>query len=325
MLRVLLLLLIAVLPASAYSNSFQQLQSELEKQKYASAATTGLSLLRKNPDNARAKFLTAVALQNNNQPSLAKKHYQQLIQSNPELPEPRNNLAMIYLQQGKHDQAVDLLISSLKTHPAYATAWSNLSNLYKGLASEAYRRALSEEKDTSSVVHKIQLTALTHLHSLPESVIASPAQTDSPVQVATIDNPVLKPVIKIPPKAIKTAAIEPDLSDNDLINIVKNWANAWGKKDIKTYLNAYTTNFKGRKASAKQWRQFRSSRIKRPGKISIKLSNINIKSRTTNQVIIDFHQAYNSAKYSDKVAKRLYLTKTGKLWKISRENTLAVL
>jgi len=139
MLRVLLLLLIAVLPASAYSNSFQQLQSELEKQKYASAATTGLSLLRKNPDNARAKFLTAVALQNNNQPSLAKKHYQQLIQSNPELPEPRNNLAMIYLQQGKHDQAVDLLISSLKTHPAYATAWSNLSNLYKGLASEAYR------------------------------------------------------------------------------------------------------------------------------------------------------------------------------------------
>ncbi len=303
------------------ATSTQQIEDELALKKYASAATIGLALLREQPDNIKARFLTALALQYNNQTVLAKKLYQQIIQSNPDLPEPRNNLAMIYLQQGKHDEAVDLLITSLKTHPAYATAWSNLSNLYQGLASEAYRRALSEEKDTRSVVHNIKLTALTSLHSWQEAAPVNNTAAQSPGQVARPKQAITSASTAAPSKPATTQ----NLSDDALIDIVKDWASAWSRKDLNAYLGAYTPGFKGRKASPQQWRQFRQDRITRPGKISVKLSNILVKSRTANQVIIDFHQAYRSANYQDKVVKRLYLTKTGENWKISRENTLAVL
>ena len=327
MLRFNLLLLISLLPGLASANSLQQLEKELASNKYASAATTGLSMLRESPDDTQVKFLTAVALQKNNQPLLAKKYYQQIIKTHPKLPEPRNNLAMIYLQQGQHDQAVDLLITSLKTHPAYATAWLNLSNVYRGLASEAYRRALSEEKDPSSVVHKIQLTALTSLHSLPKTTPALQPE-NKPVQLAKIQEPEpkkVKPVKQITAMVDDNPPMAKMTSESALIKLVQDWANAWSNKDFKSYLNSYTMDFKGRKANHEQWRQYRKSRINRPGKINIQLSNIRVKSQTQNQVIIDFHQAYSSPNYSDKVVKRLYLSKSGNQWKISRENTLAVL
>jgi len=328
MTRLCLTLLISFLPGLVTANSLTQLEKELGLKKYASAATTGLSILRDSPDDVQVKFLTAVALQNNNQPLLAKKYYEQVIKSYPNLPEPRNNLAMIYLQQGQHDQAVDLLITSLKTHPAYATAWMNLSNVYSGLASEAYRRALSEEKDTSNVVHEIQLTAITKLYSLPDSVTEKTVKKPQ-IQLARVEEPkpapVSKPVINKVVKVEPIAQARPAVTDEELIEIVRNWAQAWSNKDLKTYLNSYTSNFKGRNNSHKKWQQQRRNRINRPGKINIKLTNINVKSRTQNQAIIDFHQAYKSASYSDKVAKRLYLTNTGNQWKISRENTLAVL
>jgi tetratricopeptide (TPR) repeat protein len=328
--RLLLLVFTFFLPGLVLGNSIQQLEAKLQLKKYASAAQTGMVLLNHQPDNLNIKFLTALALQNNKQPLIAKKYYQQIIESNPGLPEPRNNLAMIYLQQGQHDQAVDLLISALKTDPAYATAWMNLSNLYKGLASEAYRRALSEEKDVSSVVHKIKLTALTNLDSLPASSIGVKPVIEKPLQTAAVEKniaPVLeqKPVTKAPLQLEKPPVTEKPLSNEELIKIVQNWAQAWSKKDIKTYLDAYTSYFKGRKASHKEWVEIRKNRIKRPGNISVKISNITIKSSTPDQAIVDFHQSYSSATYSDKVVKRVHLTKTGKNWKISRENTLAVL
>ena len=41
--------------------------------------------------------------------------YQDLIEDNPDLPEPRNNLAMIYLAQGDYDRASQLLVEALNT------------------------------------------------------------------------------------------------------------------------------------------------------------------------------------------------------------------
>ncbi|MFT5739602.1 MAG: tetratricopeptide (TPR) repeat protein [Gammaproteobacteria bacterium] len=61
--------------------------------------------------------------------------YTVLINKNPLLPEPRNNLAMIYLSQGDFDRASMVLIDALNTHPSYAAACENLNRIYKGIAS----------------------------------------------------------------------------------------------------------------------------------------------------------------------------------------------
>jgi tetratricopeptide (TPR) repeat protein len=175
MLRALLLLFMVALSFSAYSSSLQQLQNELKTRQYANASTTGQALLQVQPDDAQTLFLTALAFQQTGQNSIATRYYQKLIGLHPNLPEPRNNLAMIYMNQGKYDEAIDVLVATLNTHPAYATAWENLKRLYQGLASEAYRKALSKDQDRKekkprSVMNKIQLTALTQLYNAPETI-----------------------------------------------------------------------------------------------------------------------------------------------------------
>ncbi len=305
----LLFLIFLTLPGLVSAESITQLKDELEKKQYATAAVTGLSLLDKQPENLQLQFFTALALQNNNQHQLAIQHYQQIIKAHPELPEPRNNLAIIYLQQGLHDKAVDLLIASLQTHPAYATVWQNLSTLYKGLASEAYRKALSEEKNTRSVVYKIELTELNSLHS---SVWQAEEVSQPPHQVASIS--------KQPEKTV-----EKDIAVDNIIDIVLNWANAWSEKDINVYIDAYTIEFKGKSANHNEWEKQRRERIGRPGKIKVELSEIRVKSKAESRAIIEFKQAFTSSSYSDRVLKRLHLSKVNNKWKISRESTLDIL
>lgn len=56
--------------------------------------------------------------------------FQKLIQDYPDLPEPYNNLAALYLAQGRAEDARDILERGLHTDAAYATAYRNLNDVY---------------------------------------------------------------------------------------------------------------------------------------------------------------------------------------------------
>ncbi len=314
MLKFAVSILILFLSPSVLSNSIGQLQTDLEHKQYSKAVKTGQQLLDQQPDNILVKFLTAVAFQHNNQIDSAKQYYHQIINSHPELPEPRNNLAMILMNQGHYDQAIELLITSMKTHPAYATAWQNLNLLYRGLASEAYRKALSKEKNPHSVMDKVQLSALTTLYDVRESPVIPPQPVKNIPLTGSVSIVEKKP------------APEPEIAKKtDPVKSLQDWATAWSQKDFEKYIDAYTYNFKGGKSSHQQWLDYRRSRILRQGSISVKLSNFQIKSRGQSKVVIDFQQNFKSPTYRDKVIKRVHLTKTGNNWKITREITIAVL
>jgi tetratricopeptide (TPR) repeat protein len=60
----------------------------------------------------------------------------------PQLPEPHNNLAVIYAARGQSDKARLALEAALRTHPAYAVAMENLSQIYARQAKDAYAKAL---------------------------------------------------------------------------------------------------------------------------------------------------------------------------------------
>ena len=273
-------------------------------------------MLEQQPKNIKLRFLTAVAFQHSDQPAKAERYYQQLIKTNPELPEPRNNLAMIYIDKGKYDQAIDLLIASLNTHPAYATAWQNLNLLYQGLASEAYRKALSKEKNPRGVMDKIQLSALSSLHNVSMPISKIPVNRVKVRQVepaATIVKKVIE--IKRPTQYSVEVLIKP----------LQDWATAWSQKNFGNYIRAYAEKYKGGKPSHQKWVDYRRSRIQKPGSIQIKLSNFEIKSQNSSRAIIDFHQSFKSPTYKDKVVKRIQLTRIKGRWKITRETTIAVL
>jgi tetratricopeptide (TPR) repeat protein len=276
------------------------MQQLITQKRFVDAASTGEQLLQQNPRHSQARFLTAYAYQMSAQTEQAIRLYQGLIEDNPQLPEPRNNLAMIYLAQGDYDRASQLLVEALNTHSSYAIAYDNLSQVYKGIASEAYRRAVSESSEPSRYTHKIELTAITELETAPAQL---PATESAPE-----------------PTLVNFANQE-----TRLIESVKAWAQAWSDKDFAAYTGFYTPQYRAKFESHQQWLEQRRNRITRPGTINVKVSDIQIKWRSEDRAFIDFKQAFDSPRYSDRVKKRLGFNLIGSEWKITEERVLSVL
>src|SRR6266478_4423624 len=91
-----------------------------------------------NPRDARARFLKGLILTEQNKPNDAIKVFTALTDDYPELPEPYNNLAVLYASQGQYDKARKSLEMAIRTHPSYAIAHENLGDVYAKMASEAY-------------------------------------------------------------------------------------------------------------------------------------------------------------------------------------------
>ena len=68
--------------------------------------------------------------------------FTKLTEDYPELPEPYNNLAVLYAGQSQFDKARAALEMAIRTNPSYATAHENLGDVYAKLASQAYNKAL---------------------------------------------------------------------------------------------------------------------------------------------------------------------------------------
>lgn len=70
--------------------------------------------------------------------------YTEMTQRFPELPEPWNNLAALYAQQGELDRAQEALQMSLLANPNYAAARANMGDIQLMLALRTYRNAASQ-------------------------------------------------------------------------------------------------------------------------------------------------------------------------------------
>lgn len=92
------------------------------------------------------RFLKGTLLAELKRNAEAMQVFRKLIQDYPDLPEPYNNLAALYIAQGQPAAARDLLERGLRTDPAYATAYRNLNDVYAQLASQAYDHTLQASK-----------------------------------------------------------------------------------------------------------------------------------------------------------------------------------
>ena len=289
-----------MIKAVAAATSVAQLHELITQQRFVDAAATGEQLLRQNPLQPQTRFLTAYAHQMSSQTDRAVSLYQGLIEDHPQLPEPRNNLAMIYLAQGDYDRASQLLVDAPNTHSSYATAYDNLSQVYKGIASEAYRRAVSESSEPAKYNHKIELTAITTLQpDLQSQVVESVPEQPTLVNLAN--------------------------QETLLLEHVKSWAQDWSDKNFTAYTDYYSDQYHAKFKSHTEWIRQRRKRIVRPGTINVEVSDIQIRWRDENRAIIDFTQAFDSANYSDRVVKRLGFSRIGTQWKITEERVLSVL
>ena len=86
--------------------------------------------LASKPKDARARFLKGLILTEQGKTADAIKIFSALTDDYPDLPEPYNNLAVLYAGQGQYDKAKILLEKAINTHPSYATAHENLGDIY---------------------------------------------------------------------------------------------------------------------------------------------------------------------------------------------------
>ena len=167
-------------------------------------------------------------------------------------------------------------------------------------------------------------------------------QADAPEQlVPNKDELVAKaPPLKTPPVSAPDATIsQPNnigkdkvvdapfkLNDKDaLIARVNDWADAWRKKDIATYLNFYSAQFVPAKLANKNaWVEQRKSRIASAGDIKLSL-DIQNTSFDKDKAIVSFIQHYSANGYSDDVNKVLtFARENNNVWMIVSEEATPV-
>ena len=103
------------------------------------------------------RFLKGVIQAETGKRTEAIETYTQLTQEYPELPEPYNNLAVLYAQANEYDKAREALEGAVRANPSYATAHENLGDVYAKLASQAYAKAQRIDPANTTAPAKLAL------------------------------------------------------------------------------------------------------------------------------------------------------------------------
>jgi ketosteroid isomerase-like protein len=257
------------------------------------------------------------------------------------LPEPYNNLAVLYAQQKQYDKARTALEMAIRTHPSYAIAYENLGDVYAKLASQAYDKALQLDSANSATQNKMALIRDLITTSGKGNVKPTMPPTNVPAAVATANKPATgtaaptASIVASTPGAASSApkAVEPKLAApvaasapagtaaDDISKAIAAWASAWSRKDVKGYLAQYASDFKTPKGiSRKAWEEEREDRIAgKPGKISVSFDEPQI-SINGDRATAKFRQHYKSSGLSGSTNKTLVFVRSGNRWLIQEEN-----
>jgi Flp pilus assembly protein TadD len=146
-----------LLAPAVHADALQDISKQIKQGQYPQALVQVDKYLADKPKDAQGRFLKGIILTEMNKPNEAIAIFTRLTEDYPELPEPYNNLAVIYAQQKQFDKARQALEMAIRTHPSYATAHENLGDIYARLASQSYDKALQIDSSNSSAQKKLAL------------------------------------------------------------------------------------------------------------------------------------------------------------------------
>ncbi|MDO9273542.1 MAG: tetratricopeptide repeat protein [Rugosibacter sp.] len=152
-----LFFVLCLLPFATHATSLADITALINQRQYAPALAALEPYLATNPTDAQGRFLKGVALGELNQPAEAIAVFTSLTEDFPEMPEPYNNLAVIYAKQNQLENARRALEMAIRTNPSYATAHENLGDIYARLASQAYSQAKQLDAANTSAQRKLTL------------------------------------------------------------------------------------------------------------------------------------------------------------------------
>jgi len=312
----------ALIPA-ARADEIQDINQLLKSGQQAQALDRVNRYLASRPKDAQGRFLKGLILADQNKTAEAIEVFTRLSQDYPELPEPYNNVAVLYASQGQYEKARQALEMSIRTHPAYATAYENLGDLYAKLASQSYDKALQLDSSNSAAKTKLALmTEIVSNSTRPRTAVASAAPAPQPAPQpprAAAPKPVPQPPVAAAPAPARQAAAAPSAESEEVLKAVHAWAKAWSANDVHGYLASYAPSFKtpgGESRAA--WENARKQRIS--GKhIEVGVESPKVAMSGPNAATVTFRQAYRSATLKTTSTKTLALVRANGKWLIQQE------
>ncbi|MGK3273328.1 tetratricopeptide repeat protein [Comamonas kerstersii] len=178
--------------AHASPAAVDEVQQLMEKGQLSAAAQRVQAQLKKDSSDVQLRFLQAVIAAEQKKYDQAIRLFTALTQDHPTLPEPYNNLAVIYAFRGEDRKAAQVLEQAIRTNPSYATAHQNLGDVYARIANEAYAKAL--QLDNAQKAEKPKLTLISRIATPAATASALPAPTAAAVTIAAATAPVPTPV-----------------------------------------------------------------------------------------------------------------------------------
>ena len=176
----------ALAATAAYADDYVDVNVLIKNGKLGEALAKADQYLAGKPRDPQMRFIKGVIQTEAGKPVDAIATFNQITQDYPELPEPYNNLAVLYAGQSQYDKARAALEMAIRTNPSYATAHENLGDVYAKLASQAYSKALQLDGGNTAVQPKLALIR-TLFNTDPRNQKAaavpasSPAVTTAPI------------------------------------------------------------------------------------------------------------------------------------------------
>ncbi len=324
--------------APAFADNLPEVQRLIKQGQFPQALEKVDAYLSSRPKDAQGRFLKGLIFTELNRPADAIGVFTKLTEDYPELPEPYNNLAVLYAQQKQYDKARTSLEMAIRTHPSYAIAYENLGDIYAKLASQAYDKALQLDNANSATQNKLALIrdlistsgkSANVKPTLPPAVAAPVASTpaaSTPTATVVTSTPGAAAssatTAAASPAATKTQPAVSDGASDDVAKAINAWASAWSRKDMKGYLGAYAGNFDTPKGmSRKAWEEEREQRIAgKSGKISVSIESPQI-SVSGDTATAKFRQHYKATGLSTSTTKVMTLVRSGGRWLIQEEKS----
>jgi len=308
----------------AIANDLQDAGALYKQGKHKEALGKVDQILANQPKDTSARFLKGLILADLTRTPAAIEIFKALTEEHPELPEPYNNLAVLYARSGQYDKATQTLEKALHTDRSYGTAYDNLGEIYAEMARKAYEKAL--QPGSSSNIKQAELAMIPEIHATvtmvsASAVASSPPAKTVPEKAATppIIVAVKSPEIKAPPLE-KTSAKEDE--SRLLSETVKAWAAAWSAQDVSKYLTFYAGEFKVPDGSSRSaWEKTRQERIENPKFIHVDVRNISIRITDNEHAEVKFRQSYKASHFKSINSKTLKMVKDNGKWLILEERS----
>jgi tetratricopeptide (TPR) repeat protein len=148
--------------APGHADESDEVSKLIQSGQFEQAQARADAYLANRPNDAQMRFLKGLILTERNKTAEAITVFTKLTEDFPELPEPYNNLAVLYAGRGEYEKARESLEMAIRTHPSYATAHENLGDVYAKLASQSYDKALQLDGRNSTAQTKLSLVRSQH-------------------------------------------------------------------------------------------------------------------------------------------------------------------